>query len=379
MRSFPPFLAALLGALVIAVPFGALALGGAFDDDDSPAPAPTAGQEVSDDGGGDAPVAQNVTNVADLYERVRPGVVSVETREGPADAGPLDPRRGGGTGSGFVIDDKGFILTNQHVVDDADTVRVQFEEGDPETAEVVGSDASTDLALLKIDPKGLKLEPLRLGDSGDLRVGEPAIALGSPFGLAGTLTTGVVSALDRTIEAPNGFSIDNVVQTDAAINPGNSGGPLLNAAGDVVGVNAQIATETQANSGVGFAVPIDTAKDILGKLRSGGEIERAYLGVSTTDPETGAGALVAEVVDGAPADDAGLQTEDLILRVDGEAIGESADVAEAVTAKRPGDEIEILVRRDGEQETITVELGTRPDQVGGRPERPSPLPGPPSP
>ncbi len=356
------FLSALLGALVIAVLFGALTVGGAFDDDDpAPSAAVTAQPADSDSDADDGTPAQSATNVAALYERVRPGVVSVETRS--TRRTPLGPQEGGGSGSGFVIDDEGSILTNDHVVEDADTVRVRFEDGDPVRARVVGTDPSTDLALLKVDPEGLDLEPLALGSSAGVRVGEPAIALGSPFGLEGTLTTGVISALQRTIRAPNNFSIDKVIQTDAAINPGNSGGPLIDARGRVIGVNAQIATSSRSNSGVGFAVPIDTAKEILAQLKAGKDIERPYLGVSTTDPETGSGAVVAQVVPGGPADDANLRAGDRIVSVDGRAVTESAEVGDAVTANEPGDRVRIEIRRGGAERTVTATLGTRPAQA----------------
>ena len=265
------FLAALLGALVVALPLAGLAIGGAFDSDDPVATAPQATAT--------APAAETVaparsaTDVSALYERVSPGVVSVETRTG----------LGGGSGSGFVLDEEGYILTNEHVVDEARSVRVRFEAGAPVTARVVGADASSDLALLKIDPAAHKLKPLALGSSKGLKVGRPAIAIGSPYRLAGTLTTGVISALGRSITAPNNFPIDNAIQTDAAINPGNSGGPLLDGGGRVIGVNAQIATSTGANDGVGFAIPIDTAKQVIPELKAGREITRPYLGISTSD------------------------------------------------------------------------------------------------
>jgi putative serine protease PepD len=365
MPSRSHFLSGLLGALVVAVVFAALAVGGAFESDSAPTAAegPAATTTVPDNSAEAPAPVQSATNVAALYERVRPGVVSIEVRQGPAPADPLEPGRGG-SGSGFLIDDKGFILTNQHVVDEADRVTVRFEEGEPVDAEVIGADASTDLALVKIDPEGLELSPLSLGDSAEAKVGEPAVALGSPFGLEGTLTTGVISALERTIRSPNGFSIDNVLQTDAAINPGNSGGPLLDAGGRVIGVNAQIATSSQANSGVGFAVPIDTAKEILDQLKTGEAIERPYLGVSTADAEGGEGALVAEVVPRAPAARAGLRARDVITAIDGKPITESAEVARAVEGAAPGDEVEVVLQRGGEEETVTVTLGKRPAQAG---------------
>jgi len=242
-------------------------------------------------------------------------------------------------------------------------VRVRFGEGARVSPRVVGTDPPADLALLKIDPAGQKLTPLALGSSKDLKVGQPAIAIGSPFRLEGTLTTGVVSALGRSITAPNNFTISNVVQTDAAINPGNSGGPLLDANGGVIGINAQIATSTQANSGVGFAVPIDTAKQVLPQLKRGIQIKRAYLGVETGDAETASGALVSAVVPGGPADEAGLQAGDVVVSIAGRAVTKSDEVAAVVGAKKPGDSVKVAVRRGGDARTLDVKLGTRPDQA----------------
>jgi putative serine protease PepD len=346
------FLAALFGALVIALPLGGLIIGGAFDSQNTVTVAPplTATGETATPAAPVAP-ARTATDVSDLYERVSPGVVSVEVTTGT----------GGGTGSGFVLDKDGYLLTNEHVVDSASSVRVRFPEGAPITAKVVGSDKSSDLALLKIDPSAHKLTPLTLGSSGALKVGQSAIAIGSPYRLQGTLTTGVISALGRSITAPNNFPIDNAVQTDAAINPGNSGGPLLDASGRVVGVNAQIATNTGANDGVGFAIPIDTAKQVIPQLKSGHAITRPYLGVSTSDAVTGTGAVVRAVVPGGPAADAGLRTGDRILAVGGKSVSQSDDVASAVIVHKPGDAVKILVRRGGGERTVTAKLGTRPD------------------
>jgi putative serine protease PepD len=346
------FLAALFGALIVALPLGGLVLGGALDSTNTVtvAPAPDSSGSSGETAATPVAPARSATDVSGLYERVSPGVVSVEVRTGT----------GAGTGSGFVVDGDGHILTNDHVVQDAQTVRVRFDEGGPIAAKVVGTDPSTDIALLKIDPSAHKLTPLALGSSKTLKVGQSAIAIGSPYRLQGTLTTGVISAIGRSITAPNNFPIENVVQTDAAINPGNSGGPLLDASGRVVGVNAQIATNTGANDGVGFAIPIDTAKDVLPDLKSGKAIARPYLGVSTSDPDTGTGANVERVVGGGPAGDAGLRPGDRIVAIDGRTIEKSADVATAVIARNPGDKVAVKVRRGGSDRTITVTLGTRP-------------------
>jgi putative serine protease PepD len=348
------FLAGLLGALVVALPIMGLAIGGAFSPGErsvaAPAPAIAAVPATAT-----AAPARSATDVSALYERVSPGVVSVDVTTVQGDA----------TGSGFVLDGDGYILTNDHVVDGARSVLVHFAKGAPVSARVVGTDPSTDLALLKIDPAGRRLTPLTLGSSSGLKVGQPAIAIGSPFRLEGTLTTGVISALGRSIDAPNNFSIDNVVQTDAAINPGNSGGPLLDASGRVVGINAQIATSTQSNSGVGFAIPIDTAKQVLGQLKRGQQIKRAYLGIQTADAPTGTGAIVEGVVPGGPADAAGLQVGDRVLSVGGRAVSQSADVAAAVSRLVPGRDVKLGVRRGGGERTVTAKLGTRPTQASG--------------
>ena len=371
------FLSALLGAGVVALVVIGLALGGAFDGGGADV-APSGDSDEGESSASSGAPARNVTDVSDLFDRVRNGVVYVQVSSQKPSGNPLEellplPDRGQGpggpprgSGSGFVLDDKGFILTNQHVVEDAKDVRVRIGDSTGLTpARVMGTDPGSDLAVLKVDPDDLEedLDPLELGSSKDAEVGNPAIAIGSPFGLTGSLTTGVISALDRPIRAPNGFTIDGALQTDAAINPGNSGGPLLDARGRVIGINAQIATDTQSNSGVGFAIPVDVAKEVIPKLKSGEEIPRAYLGVSTTDAPQG-GALVAEVRPGDPADKGGVEAGDRIVSVDGEDVKESADVSTLVTAKRPGERIEIVVQRGGQKKSLNVELGDRPEDAG---------------
>ncbi len=325
--------------------------------------------------------------VNEIYRRTAPGVVFVQARGG-TDRSPFGLPQGDGgmaSGSGFVIDDEGFIVTNAHVVEGSDEVRVRFGEGALVDAEVVGQDLSTDLAVLKVDLPKERLEPLELGDSGSVRVGDPAIAIGAPFGFDRTVTTGIVSAKQREIKAPNNFSIDDVLQTDASVNPGNSGGPLLDAAGRVIGVNSQIATGGSRGSvGIAFAVPIDLAKKVVPQLKEDGEIDRAYLGVTTAPVADVAadlnlpvahGALVQEVQPGTPAARAGLRagrTEtaeglrvggDLIVKVDGRDVREPQDIAAAIADKKPGDRVEVTFFRGKRQRTVTVELAKRPSSA----------------
>jgi S1-C subfamily serine protease len=351
----------LLGALAVGVVVALLAVTGALPDKVERTTTTTTTPATAPDAPRTAP-----TSVADLYERVSGSVVFVSARGGE---GQLSfEGEGGGraaSGSGWVIDRSGHIVTNDHVVEDADRFTVRFgEEGEPIDAKLVGKDPSTDLAVLKIDPSEVPEgpKPLQLASSKSLRPGEAAIAIGSPFGLSGTVTTGIISALGREIDAPNGFSIPGAVQTDAAINPGNSGGPLLDSAGRVIGVNSQIASSSGGNTGVGFAVPVDTVKDVVPKLIKDGKIDRAYLGVSTGERPATPGAVVGTVNPGAPAAEAGIRTGDLITKFDGKAVRSPSDLSLAVLTKQPGDKVEVELTRDGERRTVTVELGTRPNE-----------------
>jgi S1-C subfamily serine protease len=306
------------------------------------------------------------TSVADIYKQVSGSVVFVSARGGDGKL-PFDGQGGGkaASGSGFVVDSAGHIVTNDHVVEDADKFTVRFgEKGDPIPAKLVGKDPSSDLAVLSIDPKAAKgVKPLELASSKSLQPGEAAIAIGSPFGLSGTVTTGIISALNREIEAPNGFSIPGAVQTDAAINPGNSGGPLLDAQGRVIGVNSQIASSSGGNTGVGFAVPVDSIRDVVPQLVKDGHIDRAYLGLASGERPATPGALVGTVNPGTPADDAGIKTGDLITSFDGKTVRNPSELSLAVLKKKPGDEVKVELKRDGKTKTVTVKLGRRPNQV----------------
>ena len=353
------------------------------------------------EGGGDGDGGGSGQTVNEIYRRTDAGVAFIQATGGSAGESPIPglpdpPGQGRSTGSGFALDAEGFILTNAHVVEGATDVRVRFGDQDSVEAKIEGSDPSTDLAVLKVDPAKVKLKPIPLGDSSKVRVGDQAIAIGNPFGLEHTVTTGIVSALQRSIEAPNGFSIENAIQTDASINPGNSGGPLLDGNGRVIGINAQIETGggSRGSVGIGFAIPINLAKRVVPQLKEKGEVEHAYIGVTTAPiPETGAdlnlpvedGALVQQVAPGSPADKAGLRagkTEtadglviggDLIVKVDGVVIREPQEIAGAIADNRPGDEIEIQYYRGRKLRTVHLTLGTRPKRVpaqGGRGQEP---------
>jgi putative serine protease PepD len=267
------------------------------------------------------------------------------------------------TGSGFVIDEQGRVVTNHHVVQNATDVTVLTSDGKEHDATVVGSDPSTDIALLDVED-GANLTPVELGSATSLSVGDPVVAIGSPFGLQGTVTSGIVSGLDREIQAPDGFAIDGAIQTDAALNSGNSGGPLLDSRGRVVGVNSQIETRSGGNDGVGYAVPVETVRNVVGQLLSGGSVAHGYLGVQLAEPGSEDGVPVAEVVSGGPAADAGLQTGDRILTIDGQSVDAVSDVRSFVGEREPGDEVELTVERDGSTKTLTVELGERPTATG---------------
>jgi S1-C subfamily serine protease len=391
---FIPFVAALLGGgIVVAVVAAAGGLDSSQKSVTTIQAAPLAPSNAAQQSTGLTPHA--------IYVRDAPGVAFVtstvvQKTESPFNlfGGGETQRQGEDTGSGIVIDGNGTILTNYHVVENAIKVTVSFEKGKAVEAKVVGKDPSNDLAILRISTDGLTLHPLTLGDSSSVQVGDPVLAIGNPFDLERTLTTGVISALQRQITAPNGFTIDNVLQTDAPINPGNSGGPLLNAAGQVIGINSQIETGGSGDGsvGIGFAVPINTAKSEISELEKGGTVRGAYLGLTslTIDGSLSAlnlpvksGALVQSVQKGTAAAKAGIRggnisgsTEsgqvavggDIIVSVDGTAVNGSEELANDIEAKKPGDTIAIgLERANGkggyEHKTVSVKLGERPNSV----------------
>jgi S1-C subfamily serine protease len=267
-----------------------------------------------------------------------------------------------GAGSGFLWDGAGHVVTNYHVIQEGSSFQVTLADHSDWPARVVGYAPDKDVAVLAIEAPRQRLQPLEIGGSRDLVVGQRVLAIGNPFGLDQTLTVGVVSALGRELTSPSGRTIHDVIQTDAAINPGNSGGPLLDDAGRVIGINSQIATNgSDSNSGVGFAVPIDTVKQVVPQLKANGKIARAWLGVSTSDAAPRDGAVVQQVT-GAPAQKAGIRPGDLILTLDGRTIKTASDLSEAVIARKPGDTVKVEVQRNGRRETLTVTLGTRPNQ-----------------
>jgi putative serine protease PepD len=304
--------------------------------------------------------AANTTglSVSDIYERTNKGVVeiTVTTSQSTSPFGGQQTQQA--QGSGFVYDSSGRIITNQHVVDGATSISVRFWNGKTYKAEVVGSDPSTDLAVIKVDAPASLLTPLTLADSSEVAVGDNVVAIGSPFGLENTVTSGIVSALHRQMTSPNNFSIADSIQTDAAINHGNSGGPLLNAEGQVIGVNAQIESDSGGNDGVGFAIPSNTVKSIVSELISTGKAEHAYLGVSV---ETVNGSVqITQVRDGTPAADAGLQAGDRLLSVDGKPIASADGLTNAIAAKKPGDTVSVTYSRGGQSHTLEVQLASRP-------------------
>ncbi len=391
-----PFASAVAGGLVVAV-LGLTAIAtGVVDTGDTttttttvPAPSPGTALASNPDGEG--------LSVNEIYTQDAPGVVYIEAQQQaqPSPFSPFGPSQGGtATGSGFVIDGDGHILTNAHVVDGSDevTVRVGGEDGQTFDAKVVGADPSTDTAVLEVDSGSDQLQPLELGSSADVEVGDPVVAIGNPFGLDRSATAGIVSAVHRQIDAPNGFAISNVIQTDAPINPGNSGGPLIDSEGRVIGINSQIESGGQSggNVGIGFAVPIDTAQEIAQELIDNGSVEHAFLGITGADLtppiadvlnlDANSGALVQSVVADSPADEAGVEAGDATVNVDGQRIGAGGDlitavdgepvagmddVIAAVDAKKPGDELELTLLHGGDERTVTVELAERPDQANG--------------
>jgi putative serine protease PepD len=286
--------------------------------------------------------------VNEVYQRSKQGVVDITVTAGPSRS----------EGSGFVIDKRGDIVTNQHVVSSGGSIQVEFADGRKASARLVGQDASSDIAVIRVSVPSSELQPLTFGDSSKVQVGDGVVAIGSPFGLAGTVTTGVVSALDRSIKAPNDYTITGAIQTDAPINRGNSGGPLLDTNGDVVGVNSQIDSNSGDSSGVGFAVSSNTVRRVAAALVSGKKVAHPYMGVSLTDASGGAG--IADVKSGSPADRAGLRRGDVVTAIGGTSVASSEAAVSAINARKPGDRVAIAFRRNGQGHEVSLTLAERP-------------------
>ena len=308
------------------------------------------------------PAAQTeALSVNEIYRRAYKGVVEITVSSQSSSSSPFP---GGGSqsqraqGSGFVYDSKGDIVTNQHVVDGAGSISVRFWNGKTYSAHVVGTDASTDLAVIRVDAPASLLQPLTLGDSSSLAVGDGVVAIGSPFGLEETVTSGIVSALHRQMTSPSGFAIADSIQTDAAINHGNSGGPLLDTKGRVIGVTSQIESDSGGNDGVGFAIPSSAVRSVVTQLIASGKAEHAYLGVSLSSTATAAG--VAEVRSGTPADRAGLQAGDTITAFDGKRVSSAEELERAIAAKKPGDSVSLTYSRSGKTHAVRLTLASRP-------------------
>jgi putative serine protease PepD len=298
-------------------------------------------------------------SVTGVYDRTGKGVVEITVTSTASSALPF-----GGSqtqqaqGSGWVYDSAGRIVTNDHVVDGAQSISVRFWNGATYKAKLVGADPSTDLAVIKVDAPASVLHPLQLGSSASLQVGQPVVAIGSPFGLENSVTAGIVSALHRQMTAPNNFTIPDSIQTDAAINHGNSGGPLLDLNGRVIGVNAQIDSDSGGNDGVGFAIPANTVRTIVSQLIGTGSVAHAYLGVGIANGTDGV--RLTQVRQGTPAAKAGLQSGDVVTAVGGQRVRSADEVGQAIDAKKPGDKVTLTYTRGGQSHTVTVTLADRP-------------------
>jgi S1-C subfamily serine protease len=392
-------LSGILGGLVVAVVGAILLSTGAVDSGKTT----TVVQRQAPLSAGSAPAAAESggpLTVEQINKKAAPGVAFIRAQivqSAPSAFGLPQQQRGEATGSGFVLNQDGYIATNAHVVSGAKSVDVSFGKGTPTPAKVVGRDPSTDLAVIKVDPSKVKLTPVPLGDSDKLHVGDPVVAIGNPFGYDDTVTTGIVSALGREIKAPNDFSIDHTIQTDAAINPGNSGGPLLDDQGQVIGINSQIATggSSKGSVGIGFAIPINLAKQVFPQLIQKGKVAHAYIGITTAaiSPTivkdlklpSPTGALVQAVQSGSPADKAGLRAGktptstqliaggDLIVGIDGKPVHTPQDIATAIGDNKPGQAVTIQFYRGHTKKSATVTLADRPAKapsVTGAPQIP---------
>jgi len=382
LRSLRPY-AALLATAVLGgvVAVGAVALLGGLEGDTTVVTETAASPSPS------TTLKGGALSVNEIYERAASGVVQITSTSGNIGGASQQA-----LGSGFVVDKAGHIVTNYHVIQGADEIRVSFSNRDTVEAQLVGSDPSTDLAVLQVDTSASALTPLPLGDSDKLEVGDPVVAIGNPFGLDRTATSGIVSALQRLITAPNRYTIDHVIQTDAPINHGNSGGPLLNSRAQVIGVNTQIETGGvgSGNVGIGFSVPSNTVKDVVAQIMRTGRVDHAYLGISgkpvnsvvadTYNLPVAKGVLVESVTSGSGAGKAGLQggeTQvvvagetyvlggDIIVSFDGKQISSIEQLRDAIAGHKPGDKVSLVIYRKAKKTGVTVTLARQPPSPQG--------------
>ena len=359
----------------MAVPFavgamaGATVIGGVALVARDPGSSGGAGALAATNPGAAVAVKAQSLSAEQIYRLDSPGVVDISVTTDAAQQGgvsPFGPSGGSARaeGTGFVYDTKGDIVTASHVVDGASAIQVRFKDGSVAKATLVGTDPSSDTAVIKVNVASSKLKPLALADSSSVQPGQGAVAIGSPFGYEESITAGIVSAVDRSIQAPNGYSIPNAIQTDAPINHGNSGGPLIDASGKVIGVNVQIAADDSAgssqNAGVGFAVPSSTVGRVVEDLVAGKTVQHAYLGVSVGTNTNGTGAVIGTVRSGGPAAAAGVRSGDVVVAVNGKPVASANELTSAIAALRPGDTATLEVHRGGATLKLTVTLGTRP-------------------
>jgi putative serine protease PepD len=361
-KSFPR---TLVAAVAIAAVGAGAGVGAYAIADSGSSPAPTAAPITATV----APVAlKNSTSLISLYKKAEPGVVDITVTTtasnegfggfggGSSGSGSSGSSTAKAEGTGIVYDSKGDIVTNEHVVDGATSIVVKFWNGKTAKATLVGADKNNDLAIIKVDPSSTSLTPLAFGDSNAVQTGESVFAIGSPFGLTESLSTGVVSATGRQIESPANTTIANAIQTDAAINHGNSGGPLLNAEGNVIGINAQIESDSGGNDGVGFAIPANTIKKVAASLIAGQKVATPFIGITIEDAANG-GAQIGKITANSPAATAGLQAGDVITAIDSTPVTSVSDLVNAVSADAVGQKVTLTITRGDSSQTIPVTLG----------------------
>jgi S1-C subfamily serine protease len=388
VTSIPARIGTILAAALLG---GGVAVGiGAALDSDSGTTVVTTVREAGSAPASFARTIDDARSIQQIYETAGPGVVQVTSTSVVSQDPFFGAQEARSLGSGFVIDTAGHIVTNYHVVAGARKVEVNFSGDDRVPAKVVGTDPSTDLAVLEIDAQVRALTPLPFGNSDAVRVGDAVVAIGNPFGLERTVTAGIVSALQRQIESPNGFTIDKAIQTDAPINHGNSGGPLLDTRGQVIGVNSQIESDSGGNVGIGFAVPVNTVKEVVSEILRSGKVEHAYMGIEmqaldenlseTFRLPVDQGVLITAVRPGSPAATAGLRGGnrqvvvdgvsyalggDIVTSADGSEIANPDELRGIVMAKDPGDTVTLEIHRGDSAKTVTVVLGRQPSQSSG--------------